>query len=153
MADCLMFIKIGRNFRVNLLFEKQLRALRQLPFQHRIVQVDATGGLVRKIQGYSQILNYVMLLKNITELSEPGICIGEMATSSHDIYSIEKLFDLLRFKYDKLYPKERLFPIMICDFSWATMVINSLIDVNKLYSYNSTNLSTPLYIVSIVKQC
>ena len=128
-----MFNKIGRNFRVNLLFEKQLRALRQLPFQQRIVQVDATGGLVRKIQGYSQILNYVMLLKNITELSEPGICIGEMATSSHDTHSIEKLFDLLRSKFEKLYPNEqRIFPIMICDFSWATMVINSLIDIYTL---------------------
>ena len=97
---------MGRHFRVLLQFERQLKALHQIPAKQRIVQVDATGGLVRKVPKYTTILNYVMLVKNMSALDEAGLNIIEMATSRHDAQSIGNMFDLGVDNYRSLYPIE-----------------------------------------------
>lgn len=85
--------------------------------------IETTGGLVRKVSKYPTILNYVMLVKNMSAMNEAGLNIIEMATSRHDAHSIGKMFDLVVDNYRSLYPNETLiFPLLINDFSWATMV-------------------------------
>ena len=79
---------------MKLLTEKQLKVIKSIPPEQRILHCDATGGLVsipKYMREYNQILNYALLLKDGQDLVRDGICIMEMSTSRHDAYSIGNL--------------------------------------------------------------
>ena len=105
--------------------EKQLKSVHQVTPNKRICHVDATGSLVRiekSHRKFNQLLNYVMLLKDIGDSSLPGFNITEMCTSRHDTYSIGEMFNLFIFNYKKIYPNDNLiFRLLISDFSYAIM--------------------------------
>ncbi len=132
----------GEYFKMILQTETQLRALNKIPAKHRLIEVDATGSLVKidkKQRVFKQILNYVMLVININDLLQPDINITEMACSRHDVFAISEMFNCFRYNYLHLFPSENLiFRLMISDFSWATMhaalhVFNfeSMVDYSK----------------------
>lgn len=116
--------------------EKQLRALQKIPANQRMLEVDATGCLV-KIEKYmrpfKQILNYVMLAKDIGNLKNLGINVTEMSTSRHDTFGISEMFNLFIYNYKTIFPTEaRIFKLLICDFSWAT-IHAALLSFNREY--------------------
>jgi hypothetical protein len=82
----------------------QLRNLHAIKKEYRLLEIDATEGLVKIpnwMASYDQILNYVMLVKN---LSQPGINVTETSTSRHDTYSISQMLEKFRYNYTALYP-------------------------------------------------
>ena len=87
--------------------ESQIRALHSIEPNDRMLEVDATGNLISipaYCRDYNQILNYVMLVKNINDLKEPGICLTEMASSRHDTYAISEFFNRFIYDYKMLHP-------------------------------------------------
>ena len=58
---------------INMHTERQIKAINSVNQENRVIHIDATGGLVKvdkKMRDYGQILNYVMLLK---DLSNPAL--------------------------------------------------------------------------------
>ena len=54
--------------------EMQMRALHRIKPEHRMLEIDATGSLIkipRYMRAFIQILNYAMLVKNINPLDIP----------------------------------------------------------------------------------
>ena len=96
---------------IKFVFIEQLRALHKIPPKHRMLEVDATGCLVKinkKQRDFNQILNYVMLVKNINDLKQPGINITEMASSKHDTFVISEMFNCFKYNFQHLFPSENL---------------------------------------------
>ena len=92
--------------------ESQLRALHSIEPHNRLLQVDATGQLISipaHFRDYNQILNYVLLVKNINYLNELGINLSKMAASRHDTYALSKFLNKFIYDYKMLYPNEILF--------------------------------------------
>ena len=88
------------------------------------------------MRDYGQILNYVLLIKNILSLDLEGIPITEVASSRHDTYTIEKMFHLLKFNYDKIRGKKLIFRLVVCDMSWATIHATlSVLNSETWYEY------------------
>ena len=70
---------------------------------------------------YNQILIYVVLVKNINDLQQLGVCLTEMASSRHDTFAIGGFFNKLIYDYYMLYPSEGLISkLLIMDFLWIS---------------------------------
>ena len=86
--------------------ELQLRAFHSIPAEHRMLQVDATGRLVKVLKSerkFNTILNYFMLARNINDLDQIGGHVTEMCTSRHDTLQIGEMFNLFIYNFKTLY--------------------------------------------------
>ncbi len=67
---------------MTLFSERQLKNIRQVPFDERIVHIDASGGFVNVSKktgfAYSRFLNYIMLMKDVRIRKSNNLVIGEM---------------------------------------------------------------------------
>ncbi|CAF0902969.1 unnamed protein product [Brachionus calyciflorus] len=67
-------IEIFNNFNLTMHHENQLKLIKNVPEERRILHIDATGGLIKIKNGsqvYGQILNYCMILKDSSRLDYP----------------------------------------------------------------------------------
>ena len=105
--------------------EKQLQAIRWVDPDHRMVHVDASGGIINIPQQHREfklIQNHIILLKDMSKLDIPGIYVSEMATSRQDMLSVQEMFEQLIFEYHKIYSNDkRLFKLLVSDYSWPTI--------------------------------
>ena len=65
-------------------------------------------------------MNYVCKLKNLSDLSQPGVVINETTTSRHDTTRLGEMFNLLKANYKKIHGALK-FRIIGMDLSWATI--------------------------------
>lgn len=82
----ILILKFRPSFQLILFTEMQLKSLNKKNSEFRILEVDATGNLIKipkYMAKYNKILKYVMLVKNLSDLSQPGVNTTEMATSTH----------------------------------------------------------------------
>ena len=105
--------------------EEQLKAIRRVHPDHRMVHVDASGGIVhiqKQQREFNRIQNHVVLLKNMNKLDEPGINVIEMATSRQDMLPLTEMFEQLIFEYHKQFPNDkRLFRLLVSDYNFPTI--------------------------------
>ena len=105
--------------------EQQLDAIARIPENRRFLQVDSSGGLVKITKHmnrhYNRILNYVSLLKDFSDLNQPGVVINETITSRHDTSRISEMFQLIKSNYEMKFETALKFRIIEMDLSWATI--------------------------------
>jgi hypothetical protein len=72
---------------------------------------------------YSQIMNYVMLVKESLKNDSPSILITEMASSSQSTKAIAEMFQKTKYNFKSVFSSvtNLQFKLMITDYSWATM--------------------------------
>ena len=142
--------------------ELQIDAVANIPENHRFLQVDASGGLVKITKhmnrNYNKVLNYVCLLKNLGDLDQPGVVINESATSRHDTTRIAEIFDLFKSNYEKKTGNTLIFRIIGMDLSWATIYaalkvfnLETINDYSKRifdYASNTTNDNLKSFLAS-----
>ncbi|CAF1049503.1 unnamed protein product [Brachionus calyciflorus] len=99
------------DFSLSLHTEVQLEALKKIPFDRRILHVDATG------------------VKDSLNLDkEYSLLVNETTTSRHDSYQIGSMFRLLSNNFARIsYGKASQFRLLMCDLSYAT--INACLEV------------------------
>ena len=61
------------------------------------------------------------MLKNLSNLNDPGVVINETATSRHDTTRIGEMFSLIKSNYKKKFCASLKFRIIGMDLSWATI--------------------------------
>ena len=69
---------------------------------------------------YQQLMNYVFILKDVSDFEKPGIIINEVITSRQDTCRISEMFLLLKHNYRKLFDTTLVFPLIVLDLSWAS---------------------------------
>jgi hypothetical protein len=111
-----------------------------IPESNRILHVDASGGLVKidkSQRDYGQILNYVFLLKDLSNSERPGMTVSEVASSRHDTFAIGESLRLLRYNFNTIYPKKNLnFRLVCSDLSWATIHATlEALNTENVYTY------------------
>ncbi|CAF1060058.1 unnamed protein product, partial [Brachionus calyciflorus] len=119
-------IEIHKDFSLTLHHENQLKLIKSIPPDRRILHIDASGGLVKikkDHHDYGQILNYCMILKDSSRLAYPEYAlINETSTSRHDAYQIGSMFRLVKNNYLKVTKEKSLkFRLIMCDMSWPTI--------------------------------
>ena len=77
-------------------------------------------------------MNYVTLLKNLSDWNQPGIIVNETITSRHDTSRIGEMFYLLKCSYRKKFGTALKFRIIGMDLSWAT--IHAALEIFNLES-------------------
>ena len=91
--------------------EEQLVALKQIAFDRRMINLDATGKLVKitkQMHTYKQILTYGFVAQDLDMLSEGKyLVVSKTSTSSHDTHSISKMFLRLKVDYNMLFKNEK----------------------------------------------
>jgi hypothetical protein len=90
---------INRQFSMYLHCYEQLKCIKAIPPLQRVFHFDSTGGLVKiskKDRDYQRMYNYIMLLKDVTQLGikdSNSVPVAELASISHGVYRIS---DFLR---------------------------------------------------------
>jgi hypothetical protein len=113
-------------FSMTLFCEKQLECVHAIPELERVVHIDASGTFVNisKKTGfvYQRILNYAMVMTDDRrEYAKNYVVIGEMVSSTHDVYSISKFTAKFKFEYERLYKKDLVFKLVVMDYSFAML--------------------------------
>jgi hypothetical protein len=125
MSGYVQRFQVAPDFVLGLQCEKQLHAIHRVPEEHRVVHVDSTGGLVKITQSmndqYSDIMNYVFMLKNSRDFELPGVVVQEVATSRHDTMRIGEMWHLLKYNYLQVHDTSLKIDICVLDMSWASM--------------------------------
>jgi hypothetical protein len=124
-------LSIFKEFNMILHSETQLLCLKNIPYQHRVIHIDATGQLVRIPRhdaSYKRLLNYFILLKDLREIKNCKIgtktksaLISEMVSSEHDSYRITDFLNHLKRDYERVFSDNLSFRLVVSDFCWATM--------------------------------
>jgi hypothetical protein len=112
----------------NIFLDKALEILNNIPAEHRITFIDATGRLVRipkkSCSFYNKIFNYFLLVKDLRTHGTPkfrSFYLSEMISSSHDTEAICNMFRKVRIAYETKFKNKLRFRIIVMDFSWPTM--------------------------------
>jgi hypothetical protein len=102
--------------------------------ENRILHLDSSGKYCKITKEmndqYQQIMNYVFLLKDISDLQKPATIINEVITSRHDTCRISEMFLLLKHNYRKLFDATLIFRLIVLDLSWAS--IHAILEVLNL---------------------
>ena len=104
--------------------EIQIVAMLRINILYRVLHIDASGKLtyVPKYQTeYPMIMNYAMKVKDANEFSLPGVVVNETITSRQDTFSILSMLNLFKFNCNLLTSQQKLFQLVMCDMSWATV--------------------------------
>jgi hypothetical protein len=97
---------------------------------------------------YQQLMNFVFILKDVSDLEKPGIIINEVITTRQDTCRISEMFLLLKHNYRKLFDTTLVFRLIVLDLSWAS--IHAILEIlnletveqyaNRIFKYsNGTN--------------
>ncbi len=112
--------------------EEQLNCVKLLPYEDRVLHIDATGGLVSikkchtkdNYNDYNRILHYFCLLKN--RQKKGGVIISELVSSAHDVFQISEFFLKTKFNFERLNgPNSFNFRLIVIDF--ASALIHSVL--------------------------
>ena len=116
---------------MTLAIESQYEALHKLPFQRRIMHMDATGRLIKipkYMREYGKILTYAFIVQDLDKLSNETrdknsnyLLVSETSTSRHDTEQLSKMFLKLKICYKSLYPNDNLCYMLVLDLSWASI--------------------------------
>jgi hypothetical protein len=102
-----------------------MRAMKTIPSASLILHVDSTGSLVTvnnsKSIKYKRIMNYAIIAKNAKELDKRGLLVNETITSGNDTFALEQMFGKFQQSYYKLFNNDKMFSLLVCDLSWATI--------------------------------
>jgi len=66
-------------------------------------------------------MNYAIVAKNAKDLEKRSLLVNETITSGNDTFSLEQMFGKFRQSYYKLFSTDKIFTLMVCDLSWATI--------------------------------
>jgi hypothetical protein len=72
---------------------------------------------------YQQLMNFVFILKDVSDFEKPGIIINEVITNRQDTCRISEMFLLLKHNYRKLFDTTLAFRLIVLDLSWASIFL------------------------------
>jgi hypothetical protein len=126
--------------------EMQIRLLKTIPYERRLLHIDATSKLVKirkYMRDYPAIFNYAMIVKDVSRLKDKkhtGILVNEMVTSRHSTQQIEEMLHSFQTDYYSMTAITKgIFKIVVSDMSWAT-VHAILFILNKMNVYEYSHL-------------
>ena len=129
--------------------EKQLEAIKALKPENRILHLDSSGKFCKITKDmndqYQQLMNYVFLLKDVSDFEKPATIINEVITSKQDTCRISEMFLLYKHNYRKLFDTALVFRLIVLDLSWAS--IHAILEVLNLetveqYAYRIFNYAS-----------
>ena len=138
------------DFNLSMHCEKQLQAIKALKEENRILHLDSSGKyckITREMNDqYQQLMNYVFLLKDVSDFEKPAIIINEVITSRQDTCRIAEMFLLLKHNYRKLFDTTLVFRLIVLDLSWAS--IHAILEIFNLETVEQYYESEPEQCVS-----
>ncbi|CAF0912415.1 unnamed protein product [Brachionus calyciflorus] len=88
--------------------EEQIKAIELILPEYRILNLDATGSLVR------------IVVRSIGLERSQSLIVSEMVSSRQDSLQLERFYRLIRNDYCLVFPSKSLkFRFIVCHFSWA----------------------------------
>lgn len=121
--------EVAPDFNLSMHCEKQLQAIKALKEENRILHLDSSGKyclITREMNDqYQQLMNYVFILKDVSDFEKPAIIINEVITSRQDTCLIGEMFLLLKHNYRKLFDTTLVFRLIVLDLSWASIHFKS----------------------------
>ena len=120
--------------------EKQFQAIKTLQPEKRVLQLDSSGKYCKITKEmndqYQQIMNYVFLLKDLSDFQKPSVIINKVITIGQDTCRLSEMFLLLKHNYRKLFDTALVFRLIVLDLSWASIhAILEILNMETIEEY------------------